>query len=312
MEDRELIQKIKTLEYIKPEANWVLFCHRELMNEMRRAAEAAYEPKLRIQGIRGIADFVNNVLASGFRLVPSKAILTSVVTLGMLGGVLFSFAQNALPGSFFYSLKMTSENAALWAVPGEGNRVLLHTKLAERRVIELNHMAMNAEYAEVNAATVLPVIEDFKNQVLATQANLEKLAREDKHNAVTKARLITQVTERYKTSLLESYATITDSTTRETLREAIAYTEEANLEALTVIASASDENQEFVNQLREEVLKKIVSLETIAKDLEDSNIRDQVALLLREAEKLLSSGTTQDLLQALEMVLNAGKLVVTD
>lgn len=309
MEDRELIKKIKTLEYIKPEANWVLFCHRELMSEMRRDREEVYEPKLGIRGMGEAADLINKALFGAFRLVPSKAVLTLVVSLGMLGGTLFSLAQNALPGSFFYSLKMTSENAALWAVPGEGNRVLLHTKLAERRVIELNHMALNAEYAEVNAATVLPVIEDFKNQVLATKDNLSKLVEEDRDNAVAKAKLITKVTDKYRTALLENYATITDPTTRETLREAIAYTEEANLEALTVIASASDENQEFIDKLRDETLKKIIALENAIEDLEDENIQDQVVVLIEEANDLLSNGTTQDLLRAFELVLNAEKLI---
>ncbi len=302
MTEKEFIKKLQTLTQIRPDQEWVNFCYQDLIHQLD---DESYQHQDQWSWNRWLVNPLNRLVVTVFALPQPPKVVATLVVMAVGFSMVVSASQRSLPGDGLYPLKLAFEKS-FTVVPGEENQAKLHTRLAERRIKELEQFTLNAE---VNAETVLPVLEGFKKEISATKETLTRAAETQNGDAVKFAKLLTEETTRYQASLLGAYNAATDEETKDTLKEAIAYTEDTRLKALTVITSASEGNQEFTDELRRAVETKIENLKQRLATGGDGNINNQVSSLVHEAETLLENGDTPSLLEALELVENAEELL---
>ncbi len=293
------------MRQIKPDHDWALFCRKDLLERFgeERPNKFFAVSFLNPVNLFNLFDFVNGIVFAAFRLSPAKAVVSAVIMVGMAAGTFLSISQNALPGSTFYSLKLTSEEMALRVALGEEKKFSLHTKFAERRVQEISALSHNAE---INAEEFIPVLNEYRNQLASVKEILDSAIKEGNGKAVKLAERVTKETEKYGASLSVVSGTLSEDP-KSTFNEALAYTEETNIKALTVLSSSIDGNKEFIAKLREKLEGKIGTIEASLDNVDDEIIYDQIASLVSDAKSLLEEG---DLIGALELVSAAEALLV--
>jgi hypothetical protein len=118
--DKKLIEKLEQLDYIKPDANWVLLTEQKIM-----AAEPAKQPHTSWLDL-------NFIFKPAFSLVFSAIAFVSIA-----GGASFVLAQGALPGDLLYPLKKVSQNVRMAFVP-EQEQPAARLELAKARFEDLS------------------------------------------------------------------------------------------------------------------------------------------------------------------------------
>lgn len=279
MIDSDLIKKLQKMRQIKPDPDWALFCRQELIQRFNDSTIQRFSSSTINRWLINSINPINQFIFAAFRLSPAKATVTATIMILMAVGLVFNLSQNASPESALYSLKLVSEKAALKAVPGDENKLSLHTKFAERRVKEISALSRNAE---INTEVLFPVLNEYKNQLASVEEILDAAIKEGNGNAVKFAEKVTKEAEKYQATL--------SAASPDQLEEAIAFTEDTNLKALTVLSSQTDGSKEFADKLKEILEGKIVAIKASLEDIDDENVSDQVKTLLQEAEKLLEKG----------------------
>lgn len=145
MNEEKLIEKLKELKEIKPNRDWVFLVKKELFKE-------ELEHKL---------DW-----ASIFTFFPRhKLAFATLTVIFVLVGV-FGWAQNSLPGEFFYPVKKVVEKAQI-NLSAQSQRSKLQLELANKRLSDI------AKIIETNQVTKLAqAVQEFQVTVSEAAHNL--------------------------------------------------------------------------------------------------------------------------------------------
>ena len=143
MTDKELIKKIKTLNKIEPDKDWVILSKQRILGEEYRKEKMTWNEFFRILNL-----FINH-----------KLVFSSLTLIVILFGV-FGFAQNSVPGDLLYPVKKTAEQTQKVFVDEKS----LNVKIVNNRLEDLEKVAKN------NSVKNLPVaINEY-------QASVSKIA----------------------------------------------------------------------------------------------------------------------------------------
>jgi len=157
MTENELIGKVRKLRQIKPRKDWVVLTKRRILGE---------PPTLSGLFLDSLRIFPKAV----FQYKLALATLTIILVLG--GG--FGFAQNSLPGDFLFPIKKITEKTRAVFVSKE-EKPAFQLKLTNERLKELTRIA------ETNQIKKLaPAISEFQASVSEAAQNLIKIKEPEK------------------------------------------------------------------------------------------------------------------------------------
>ncbi len=117
--DKKLIENLEQLDYIKPDANWVLLAEQKIM-----ASEPVKQPLTWFN--------LNFIAKPAFSLAFSAFSFISIA-----GGASFALAQSALPGDLLYPLKKVSQNVRM-AFVSEQEQPAARLELAKSNLEDLS------------------------------------------------------------------------------------------------------------------------------------------------------------------------------
>ena len=165
MTEKELISKLQELKRIEPQKDWVFLTKNSILSQ---------KPEL-------IKEENSSALSIFKWLVFSrKPVLVSLVILGLFIST-FSFAQNALPGDFFYSLKIAAEKGqALFVSEKEKPKFILG--LNEKRLEELDKVVKAGQ-----AEKLSPAISAFEESANKAAKEVSKVIKEEGGEAAVKS-----------------------------------------------------------------------------------------------------------------------------
>lgn len=219
--ETELIKKIQKLREVKPSKNWVVLTKNQILGE-EFVPEAS--PKMSFWGL--------------FQYKYSFASL--VIILVLLGT--FTFAQDALPGDFLYSLKKVGEKARVSFLPEE-EKPHLQLEYANEKLESLVKVVQAQ-----NTKKVAPIIEEYQANVSEAAKSLNKISKLDVGEIVQKTRKIEENKQK-----IEALGIIVGET--EELNNALAQIVEGQIEDLKK-ASLSEKQEEFLLEIEEDYEEK--------------------------------------------------------
>ena len=135
MEEKELIEQIKTLKAVGPDEQWVSATKMAVLARMV-AQERALKPTL-----------------ASFLVSRSMRLTYSLVVLAMCVGGFTAFAKNALPGNPLYAFKLSAQNAIV-AVAPQSQKTNLKLAFAQAKIMDLQKVK-NADMADTLAMGVV-------------------------------------------------------------------------------------------------------------------------------------------------------------
>jgi len=156
--EKELINQIRTLREIKPDAEWVSLTKLQIMGP------AAIEAKRSLVGI-----------FSGFAF-QYKAAFAAVLMISAVSGTL-AVAQDALPGDALYGLKRVSEKGVA-IITGQDNTPATNLHLAAKRLEEINLMSQRDLTKELSAAFY-----EYKSVKVAAKKEVAMLVQQNPSKA---------------------------------------------------------------------------------------------------------------------------------
>lgn len=281
MEDRELINKIRLLENIHPDKNWVNFCRQNLLEKF----SPGFFPRFVFP-----------------RLVPAVITLSVIMLVGV--GFLFE-VKSTLPGDALYPTKIvlskvkSNLKSNLAVVFKDGIKVRAKSEFAAARVNEVSKIAaVSPQDNEEEKMT--QALENFKWGLIEVENSLTELEEADKPEAVLAAVSVTKRTEKFEKVL----AGLNQSGNSPNIAEAQRCAKDLENKALTVIVSNDSEAEsDFLQKLKTNIEERIAELEFSAE------ISEEAGKLIAKAQELLKSEVPADILEALEKVNQAEKIL---
>jgi len=125
MEEKDLIEQIKTLKTVKPDEQWASSAKMAILAKMV-AQERALKPTF-----------------ASFLVSRSMKLTYSLVVLAMCLGGFTAFAKNALPGNPLYAFKLSAQNAMV-AVAPKSQKTNLKLAFAQAKIMDLQKVKDSA------------------------------------------------------------------------------------------------------------------------------------------------------------------------
>jgi len=157
MEDSNLIAKIKSLDSIKPNQEWVALTKKNILGQ-----GLSYRPSF------------GSVI--GHLIFQYKLAIAGLILVCLTGGTWVA-SQGALPGQPLYSIKLAGEKG-LAMLSGQNQEPLANLQLAAKRLAELNLVSEEKLTQDVPAA-----VQEFAATKAAAHKQVLDLAQKDPANA---------------------------------------------------------------------------------------------------------------------------------
>lgn len=151
MEEKQLIEKIKSLKAIKPRQEWVIFAKSEIFKEERVIAEQRI----------GLKE-----LWLGFRFMFSHKYAFSVVAVILILAGTFGFALKTVPGDALFAVRKALEQGQAVFVP-QSDKVKFDLAQANKRLEDLTKIAGNKD-----SRKLAPAIDEYQASVSEVAKNL--------------------------------------------------------------------------------------------------------------------------------------------
>lgn len=226
MTDQDLIRQLKELRQIKPSQDWVVLTKRQILSEEAESPILVFQWKM--------------------------AFAPVILTLMIIG--LFGFANNTVPGDFFFPLKKVTESAQV-SFSSAAEQPKAQLKLANKRLEELTKIAETNQVKNLDLA-----IEEFQSRIADATKGLAGM---------------------------DAFVTSSDSII---MKEIVAETQKltANKQIVeSVLGTLVGDTEELENALNN--LEKRTASYLIA-DLENRVLTDEDKQLLEEAKEYFEAG----------------------
>ncbi|MDD5230693.1 MAG: hypothetical protein PHC43_05145 [Candidatus Marinimicrobia bacterium] len=251
MRDTELINKIKTLKNIKPEANWVSFARENLLNRIPENGD-----------VFGAEKFGFSRVFSYPVLKPVALTLSALIFVSAFGGAFFITAK-AAPGESFYSVKLTYQNLKANLV-SEDQKPQTHLDFAFGRLEDLGKVREEKKDAGVIEATK-QIANDFSN---ATDSLNE--IKDPSKKITAGINLVKQVSKFENTLTKEKENKNLSQESQDKISEAEKLAQEIKDEIMATLISDSENNNDY-RKMVEDLQKEIEQYENETKTrMEDS------------------------------------------
>lgn len=256
MREKELIRQIKRLRTIKPQKDWVLLCRRQILGD--------YETRPR----------------SFWAFQWQQAIVLPVLTVILIGGIIFVVSQSEVPKDFLYSYigSVKQINEALQQQQ-EDDRPELYLSLAEQKIKELKEVAKSDE-----KEALAFVIEETKEAIKKAAENIP----ETSESPAQTSKYIEQV-NKIQTEKREI---------DELLGEVDLGDEELENRVLACITNSIEEAEKEMTPLAEMV-------KGVIEDRSERTLTPSEREALNEAEGLYAEGDYSQALEKLEKLLDS-------
>jgi len=141
MEEKELIEQIKTLKAVKPDEHWVSLTKMAIFAKLV-AQERVLKPTF-----------------ASFLTSRSMKLTYSLVVLSMFVGGFTAFANNSLPGDPLYALKLSAQNTII-AIAPKSQKTNLKLAFIQAKIMDLQKVS-NSQMAETLAQGVATDLNDI-------------------------------------------------------------------------------------------------------------------------------------------------------
>lgn len=318
MTNRDLFRKIKKLEKIEPSEAWVNST-RSFILDYARIREKSEQNSLIFKSRFNLTEKLNYISAVFRQRLILQAASMAVILL-ISGNFVAVKAAESLPGDNLYPVKLLTEKAELALTFNEDKRIDLKFKLAERRLDEFSRLVESGRVSPKgnNPEAVNIAMDGFQNQLNSAVSEMDNAAKSGANNskAVAVAKIADSKTADYAQKIGKATASLnknTDSQAKGKVTEVMNKIEEANISALTVLASANTQSgggaaTQDSKDIAQKVEEKIKNTEEKAKLIEEKVLAVMVESNLAKARNLASS----DPVKALEIISDTNKKIDTN
>ncbi len=260
--NKELINQIKSLKAIKPSADWREKNRQLLLNQIT----AADVPQATFDFQNYLRFFVFRIPRLAAKPMGIMILIISVVlgsSVAMVGA-----AGNSLPGDYLYTVKIATENVQSNLVIDPQDKVFLEIEFANRRVNEIKRVSLKTESTEKKQQRANEAVNQFKDNLQSVQNNLDTLKREDPVKVVATANLVDMRVEELNKVVKEDMAK--DNNIKDVAKEVKKATEETATKALDIMVGKHNEAdsdvkgaiEQKVNDKISQTQDKVVTLAT--------------------------------------------------
>lgn len=275
MTDEELKQQSVKLKQIKPNKVWADLLLKNVMTQVakKEVQSLASKPK--------VAPASASYLFSRYRIA-----LTALGLL-LIFGVSMTVAQNSLPGSAFYPLKLLSQDLKVALAPEPAKSLVKLTTVEER----VKDLAQTEDREEVVQKIAQGVKEDLKNLPADVQKNKDKTA-------------VLDISKKVQEKNEELQKVITESNLqpiiKEDLQNTLAETQDKILALITETTNAISSCPEYLTTNLEKISSYFQNSEVLANWSVDEVT--QVRILLGEVDKNLKASNCLEAMAKIESI----------
>jgi len=275
MTDEELKQQSVKLKQIKPNKVWVDLLLKNVMTQVakKEVQSLASKPK--------VAPASASYLFSRYRIA-----LTALGLL-LIFGASMTVAQNSLPGSALYSLKLFSQDVVVALAPNQTKSLVKLTAVEER----VKDLAKTEDREEVVKKIAQSVRDDLQNLPVDVQKNKDKA-------------VVLDISKKIQEKNEELQKVITESnlqpTIKEDLQNTLAETQDKILALITETTNIISSCPEYLTVNLEKISMYFQDSQVLAKWSTDEVTK--VRILLGDIDKNLKAGNCLEAMEKIESI----------
>ncbi|MBP8718997.1 MAG: hypothetical protein KBI07_07985 [Candidatus Atribacteria bacterium] len=275
MTDEELKQQSVKLKQIKPNKVWADLLLKNVMTQVakKEVQSLASKPK--------VAPAQASYLFSHYRVA-----LTAFGLL-LIFGISFALAQNSLPGSALYSLKLFSQDVVVALAPNQTKSLVKLTAVEER----VKDLAKTEDREEVVKKIAQSVRDDLQNLPVDVQKNKDKA-------------VVLDISKKIQEKNEELQKVITESnlqpTIKEDLQNTLAETQDKILALITETTNIISSCPEYLTVNLEKISMYFQDSQVLAKWSTDEVTK--VRILLGDIDKNLKAGNCLEAMEKIESI----------
>ena len=242
----ELERRIRNLRSaersIRPDAAWVGRTRETLLMQVKNTL-----PTGQMSFAQRVKEFFQLVVVGKLAQAMRKPVMAAISTVVLAtGGSILSVsaAEQALPGDFFYGLKLVTEQARLALTATGEDKLILKTEFTERRVTEFQQIAGDPE----NQERVGEVMDTLKRDMSTLKQQLTDVAHDTPEKAVSSAKFVDKKTNKVITDLQAAKSQLSPES-KEKVTEVQSAAADAGVKAIEVLAEKHQESSDNVSVL---------------------------------------------------------------
>lgn len=328
LSEKELIERLTQLKDVKPDDNWVIFCRKNLVLQMKEKEEKQEIP---------IFDFSSAFWAFVRKISPPQFILKPVAAFVLIFGLIFGSgliilvkANNSLPGDRIFPVKIALEQARLLATTSAEGKADFQSDITALRIDELNKIVNAEESMEQKKPKIEEAVINLQRHLLTLKDDLPKLDNSEAKRVVEVAKKIdaNAATAEQALSHAKLALPLGSQNLTEKIAEAADEADKTGTKAFEMIVQKQGEagvsQTEIVAKVDERIQKTEQMVKTFAQSVNNSAIADKLpinaTIVLDESDEAIEqakiclenndiTGALQAIKSASEMVKSAQKLV---
>ena len=282
--EKKLISELRKLtKDISPRSEWVTLNRDVLLQQINS------KHKLQAQsvGFGGYVDLFNQILRQ--RIMEPAVMMLLVLGVFLGSSLTINAAFYSLPGDNLYPVKITLERTHVALVADQEKKVELKIEFAQKRVAEFSKIIAQNDTPAVKKRRIAAVAKEFKNNVVAVNDELAKIADDDLGNGAGGAVSIALTVSKKTEELARSF----DKTAEELSEVEKSEVEEIVAEAVESAQETSDAAQQIVDDAAEEDI--LAEEEAIVEDgSEDGEVKGSSNEEINSEEQSDSNTSEQD------------------
>lgn len=267
--NQKLIQQIKQLKNLElagqPQDSWIASNKELLMNQIQPQVSSSITNKSLFGNNFYYAKFFSEFFGSK---VLRPAGVFCMVVLAFLGyNAVSTVATASIPGDALYPVKTASENMQLSLTFADEKKVELQLNFLSRRTDELQQIAKQEDSSTSKQNKITKTVKKITSDVNTVKASMAKISMASvSNNVVAMAKQIDDKTLKIEQDIVNVHASLPEDVKKgvaQDVKEAIATTEDAGANALSVIVKSVTSGDSVSNQeLTTRVIERIKTTET--------------------------------------------------
>ncbi len=331
MIEKDLINKLAEFKKIKPNQDWVVFCRKNLVQQMESDKANESSVLTRLSAIFKAPDHVFGQFPQ-FKLFLRPATVLAVVFILIFGSGLTAVfaARTSLPGDRLYSVKIALEQAQLLITPSQEGKTNFQSGVIASRLQELDKVVNAGESIESKQPKIEEAMNNLQRQLLTVKDELPKLDGMEAKKAVEMAKKIDANASQAQQALSQAKLALSPEMKQnlnEKINEVADEADRTSNRALEVMIKNQDEgggdiHKEILAKLDEKIQKTEDIMKSLATDklAIGKEFSINAAIILDETDKAIEQarlnlrnddmeGALQTIKAANELVKSAQKIV---
>ncbi|MFH1226146.1 MAG: DUF5667 domain-containing protein [bacterium] len=318
-----VIEKIKTLEDVKPNNNWVDFCRENLVIQMKieHKKELFAKDTKAAQGFFAFLRKQNTGPSVVFRAAYALLLVVFMILAG--GGLTAWAAMKSLPGGALYPLKIAIEKSRLIVASAE-SKSQLRSEIANRRLEELKTVLASQESGESKNERAMEAVGYIQQQLVSVREELPRVSQKEPEKMAIAVKAVGERADQMEKALVQVKEGLSDDVRKnvgEKMTEAAEMAEKTSTQALEIMVNSAADKDDIIAKVEEKIklVEQKIAVATSTADklpIRAVLIRDQsdkAMELLNQAKDSLqnqdASGALQTIKLATEIVNSTERIV---